>query len=441
MGAAASVGGNIPDEEFDKLVEEKFTELDADKTNYLENAELENVVNWTLEYFGDRLGSDKDEARRKIMTRIDANKDGKLDREEFKVLFKEVYCRSLLVDKARKKFAEFDTNGSGSVGTDKIKEVVNWAMTAYPADNIDNFTKTLVAAIDINNDGQLSLLEFTNLFEQMMARIELVKRSKEKFVELDKDKSGFLDGSEIDALVTWALTYYVEKTESQRVRYRDVLLKKIDYNDDGKISLVEFTDIFTEMLERASLLEDARQKFKQLDMNNSGFLERSELVSVVREWIQKYCEFEVNLENNSDALMEIFMDKIDVNRDNKISLLEFLETFEDTITTYKPVHIVSAEEASPVLTADAAKVERAALIGKAVSEFRKLDKDNSGYLERKELAGLVRIWLQKFCEFEIGYGSSDALMEMFMEKIDENNDNKISLIEFLELFEGTMNIN
>lgn len=344
MGSAASIESSITEEEFDKLVMEKFNELDVDKTNYLENAEISAVVDWTIEYFGERLGNNKDDIKTNLMKRIDSNADGKLDIDEFRVLFKEILNRQALIEKAKVKFIEFDTNKGGTIDKDEIKAVIDWVMSAYPADNVENFTKKLISAIDINNDGHLSLLEFTNLFEQMLIRLELLRHAKIKFEELDADKSGFLENAEIDNVINWTLTHYSNKTPEQIKVYREALLKRVDFNNDGMLSELEFCDVFAEFLERACLVEEAKKKFAELDINKSGFLERSELMPIVRKWIHKFCEFDLVLDTGTDTIIDIFMEKIDINKDDKISLLEFMETFEDVITTYKPTQIVKAQE-------------------------------------------------------------------------------------------------
>lgn len=439
MGAGASVETGISGAEVEKLVHEKLEALDTEKKGSLESAQLTSVVDWALEQYGNRLGEDKDASRKYIMDIMDLeHHGGKLELSEFKTLFGQILNRSIMVGKAKLKFAEFDPDNTGQIGTDRISEVVAWTAEAYPVDNMENFTKKLIKAIDMNNDGSLNLVEFTHLYSQMLVRLEMTERAKKKFQALDEDNSGFLDGKEINALVEWALTYYVDKTESQRKKYAKDLMEKIDYNADGKISLAEFTDIFAEMLERAQLYEEARAKFKQLDSNGSGYLEPNELMGVVRVWIQKYCEFEVNLENNSDVLYDIFMDKIDVNKDNQISLMEFLETFEDTLTSYKPKHIEKAGD-EVVAPAATAKLNRLELVAAALAEFKALDKNNSGFLERNELIPVVKSWITKYCEFEVSLDTNpEILMEIFMEKIDKNKDGLISRDEFLDTFETTL---
>lgn len=89
------------------------TELDVDKSGFLENAELEKVVIWVLDAFGEKLGTDPKAVREKMMLRLDANKDGKLDPTEFEGLFELMVQRNNLLERAKAKFLAFDSDSSG----------------------------------------------------------------------------------------------------------------------------------------------------------------------------------------------------------------------------------------------------------------------------------------------------------------------------------------
>lgn len=228
----------------------RFTELDSDKSGYLENHELINVVNWVMSSFGDKLGTDPEVVKGRMMARLDLNKDGKLDIDEFESLFKEMLNRSLLIERARTKFEEFDENKNGTIESGEIKKVIEWTVQAYPVANIGEYTKRLIDNIDLNKDGKLDLLEFTNLFEDMLVRVSLVEKARAKFKELDKDKSGLIERHELDGVLDWVLESHVEKTPAQRTAFRDQLLARIDVNKDGNLDIREFTDLFAEMLDR-----------------------------------------------------------------------------------------------------------------------------------------------------------------------------------------------
>ena len=102
-------------EEQEKLREKglaKFNELDTDRSGMLENAELLQVAEWVISSFGETASSLED-AKARMMQRLDVNKDGKLDFEEFFKLFLLMTARFTLIDRAKVKFAELDKDGSG----------------------------------------------------------------------------------------------------------------------------------------------------------------------------------------------------------------------------------------------------------------------------------------------------------------------------------------
>lgn len=228
----------------------RFRELDKDGSGFLENAELHDVVDWVMQAYGTKMGNSKDEVKTKIMARLDANQDGKLDMNEFLILFKEMLVRFSILERANAKFVELDTDKSGFLESAEIDSVVNWALEAFTGDDPTAYKKKLMAKIDANGDGKLDKDEFLVLFEDMLIRLSLLHEARSKFQELDSDKSGFLEAGEIDTLVELVLQAYVEKSPADRAHFKSTLISRIDRNKDGKLDLKEFTDLWEEMLGR-----------------------------------------------------------------------------------------------------------------------------------------------------------------------------------------------
>ena len=311
------------------LANNRFDELDTDKSGFLENDELIKVTDWVMDQFGDKLGTDPVVVRRQIMARLDTNGDGKLDREEFLVLFKIVLERMAMKERAREKFVEFDVDKSGFLEAKEIDQVITWTLQAFPADdNIDVYRERLVKQIDGNGDGKLDLNEFLVLFEDMLVRTELMGRAKVKFDELDEDKSGMLEKSELNKVTDWVLQTYTEKSVTERANFKSTLLKRIDVNGDGKLSLQEFTVIFDEILQRMDLISRAKNEFDRLDTDKSGFLEKNELTAILKVWGQTVLsEIKIDASGNIEDLLS----KLDANGDGKISLMEFVPLFDQCI--------------------------------------------------------------------------------------------------------------
>jgi len=304
----------------------KFRELDKDNSGFLENHELKFVVEWVISSLGKKLDNvDIDLFKTKLMHRLDLNKDGKLDLSEFTVLFGEMTKRFLLIERAEAKFKEFDKDNSGFLENAELDEVVVWSMQAFSGEDPTLYKDQLIARIDSNKDGKLERTEFIKLFEEFLTRIDAMNRASYKFKELDKDNSGFLERKEIDDMVQQVLLAFSEKTEKEREEFRVTLLRRVDVNSDEKISLQEFTTLFDEMVDRLDLIEQARLAFQSLDKDNSGTLERSELEGVAKLWCVA-CNNAIGVD--IDAAVTEMINAIDKNGDGKIDLLEFVTLFE-----------------------------------------------------------------------------------------------------------------
>lgn len=328
----------------------KFIELDVDKSGFLENAELEKVVIRVLDAFGEKLGTDPKAVREKMMLRLDANKDGKLDPAEFEGLFELMVQRNNLLERAKAKFLAFDSDSSGFLELKEIDAVIEWSLQAFPdGEDYSAYKAKLLQEIDKNGDGKLDLAEFIVLFEDMLARLELVRRAKTKFDELDADKSGMLELTEIDAVAEWVLFAYVEKSNEDRSAFKATLMRRIDVNQDGKLSLQEFAVVFDEILLRMDLLKRAKNAFAKLDADNSGFLEKAELESVVKKWAEA-CGKEIGVDVSKQ--LEDMMAQLDVNGDGKLDSSEFVPLFELALAksgmwgTEAAINAVAAENAA-----------------------------------------------------------------------------------------------
>lgn len=307
----------------------RFDELDSDNSGFLENEELGKVTDWVMLHFGDKLGTDPVAVRSRIMARLDANGDGKLDPQEFLALFNIIVQRMTMMERARVKFNEFDVDKSGFLEAKEIDEVISWTLQAFPSDsNVATYRDHLMKQIDRNGDGKLDIKEFLILFEDMLIRTELIGRAKTKFEELDADKSGMLEKAEIDKVADWVLEAYTEKSNEERAGFKATLLKRIDKNGDGKLSLQEFTVCFDEILQRMDLIARAKKEFERLDSDKSGYLEKNELGIVLADWGKSITDV-LHIDTTVD--IEELLSKVDVNGDGKLSLMEFVPLFDSCI--------------------------------------------------------------------------------------------------------------
>lgn len=161
-------------------------------------------------------------------------------------------------------------------------------------------------------------------------RLELVERARSKFQELDNDNSGMLEKAELDKVAEWVLAAYGERPEAEIAGFKATLMKRIDANNDGKLSLQEFAVLFDEICARMDLISQAKKAFGKLDADNSGFLEKEELGKVLVFWAEK-CGARIGLDPKQP--LEELLNKLDANSDGKLSLSEFVPLFEDVTVT------------------------------------------------------------------------------------------------------------
>lgn len=220
----------------------KFTELDADASGHLAGAELEKVVSWMLEKETKLDAGDAAEIKADMLQRIDTNGDGALHFNEFVILYLEEQRRMSCISFAKSKFKELDTDNSGFLENKELDKVVESMLELEdPAGGVtkESLKTDMMAKIDANGDGKLSLDEFTKLCDVEVKTLEMKRRADAKFDELDTDKSGALEYGELDQVVTHMYKKTIMTAEDIATA-KDKLLAAFDKDGDKKIDRVEF---------------------------------------------------------------------------------------------------------------------------------------------------------------------------------------------------------
>jgi len=272
---------------------------------------------------------------------------------------------------AEKYWKELDEDSSGTLVANELNKLVAFVvgMVAGPHATLDDVAADTAMAKSFAK-AEMRFEEFEALlttlykrqadFEVMLS--ETVASSfneveaQSLFEKLDADKTGFLEGSELKEL---SLTVFgefapggIKLTKEQTEVQTKKMLKVIDRDGDAKVSFKEFSDYFAQR--EAQLNEMRRQqklaqivkdehndtgdeamcmtfvlkKFKELDIDNSGALDRNE-ARVLADWV--YTSFRPDGKKLPVGMVDIETDKLlsklDADHDALIAFEEFEEYF------------------------------------------------------------------------------------------------------------------
>lgn len=235
----------------------KFDELDVDKSGVLNGDEINLVVKWMFTMSSDLIEAgttEEAEAKAVMMERIDADKNEILNFEEFLILFEEEQRKSLMVKYAKTKFAELDANKSDNLDNAEITKLVDWLLDLTEEDFTDADKglikeELMVRVGDVQHDGStvVSFDNFVLLCEEEMERVELRRRAKEKFRELDKDHSGVLENAELFKVVEFMYHSLGCGTAKNKDAAKADMMQRVDANGDGKLDANEFIALFEQV--------------------------------------------------------------------------------------------------------------------------------------------------------------------------------------------------
>jgi Ca2+-binding EF-hand superfamily protein len=97
------------------------------------------------------------------------------------------------------------------------------------------------------------------------------------------------------------------------------------------------------------LVEQAKEVFRQLDADGSGFLEKEELTPVISKWITNNGR---SFREDPEGLLEEVLACLDVDHDGKVSLIKFIEGFDNLMYEKKKaasaVNVLTRADTAPL---------------------------------------------------------------------------------------------
>jgi len=226
----------------------KYDELDRDNSGLLEREEAEAIADWALRAFqpkGFRIAEFEKQEFRNSLTKIaDANNDQKIDFDE---------CTEWLIN------AMVDITKANSL--------------------IQNFDGHL----EVTENLQLYCENKENMHEtgkmrEVLTLAGALSKVRVKFRHLDENKSGFLEGHEVEAMGRWVWDTFdpfgrpLSKRKREKIRRN--LLAQRDINRDSKLDFDEFSRWFVDtckyIYQQKTNKKAKLQEFDQLSVSQSN---------------------------------------------------------------------------------------------------------------------------------------------------------------------------
>ncbi len=182
-------------------------------------------------------------------------------------------------------------------------------------------------------------------------------------------------------------------------------------------------EVEEQRMSNEQLLERVGFLFDQADRDGNGYLDRQEFKAVFQSLKE-----ELGLSNK---VIKQIMAEADENDDGVIEYREFVPLAVDVINVIeaKQEYEENQEAAKEIAIEDAKDfllhgMPRETLEEMLKSAFKKADKDNSGYLDRKEF---------KACLKSSGLGFTKKEINVMMSEVDLDGDGKITYQEFVPM--------
>ncbi|XP_046843645.1 calretinin-like [Xenia sp. Carnegie-2017] len=236
-------------------------------------------------------------------------------------------------------FKKYDKDGNGFIEAGELDSFLRDLCSELGSENelkcgIKELKELVLTKYDVNSDGKLSMDEMSKILPTeknfLMNFRKNVKLTSVEFMEIwfhyDLDKSGFLEGHEIEGFIYDFLKKAEFDVSPTKIKAsKDDILNTIDSNKDGKISLTELAELlpagenFFKKYEHKHRLDeqDFNDIFAHYDKDKSGQIEEKELLALLKDVMERDGT-SPSLSDLEDCKVDI-MKIVDSNKDGKVS--------------------------------------------------------------------------------------------------------------------------
>ena len=352
--------------------------------------------------------------------------------------------------------------------------------------------------LDTDRDGEINMPEWESAIETALANklearalqreqqakaaqkeiaeftAEFLNAARQCFQMIDKDNSGTLTKTEIVKAVAEdkEVVKFLRTCGEENLQFLlhparlEKALQVLDTSKDGEVDIDEWEEaiqrglakrleqlaVERERRERAARAEDeafsaeflnaAREVFLMIDKDDSGSLDKAEVVKAVRT-DKKVIDFLVNCGNQNlqyllvPARLESALAILDTDRDGEINMPEWEEAIETALATKLEQRAAQREMQAKAAQKEIAEFT-AEFLNAARQCFQMIDKDSSGTLTKVEIVKAVAedkevvTFLRTCGEENLQFLLHPARLEKALEVLDTSKDGEVDIDEWEE---------
>ncbi|PAA72427.1 hypothetical protein BOX15_Mlig008310g1 [Macrostomum lignano] len=247
---------------------EVWNHYDKDGSGYIEDEELDGflkefVTSIIPDQIGQEVISDSalKELKEEFMLAYDENEDNRIEIGElaqmlptdqsFLLLFRRDNPLESSVEFMRI-WKQFDKDNSGQIDKEELKEFLRYLLqernqeASVSEEKLAEYADAILKLFDTNGDGQLQLSEMAKLLpvkDNYLSRPLLKNAARLSSYEIDKifrkydtDKSGKIEGDELEGFLKDLLELTGEQFDDQKMKFfKEVIMEQWDTDKDGGI--------------------------------------------------------------------------------------------------------------------------------------------------------------------------------------------------------------